>query len=54
MEGASCAIQERVGSISLRFRASVSEVHLTGHRLSWTRYGFIRLYTSVTQSGVRR
>ena len=31
MEGASCAIQERVGSISLRFRAS--EVHLTEHRL---------------------
>ena len=31
MESASCAIQERVASISLRFRAS--EVHLTEHRL---------------------
>ena len=34
MESASCAIQERVGSISLRFRAS--EVHLT-RSIDWAR-----------------
>ena len=50
MEGASCAIQERVGSISLRFGAS--SVHLTEHR-DWTSLHYSCILSVRTLKGTR-